>query len=137
MYSVLISIAIYESPQTQQLKKNTFIMSPFLWVRNRGLASPDSLLKVSQGCSPGVCWAAFPSGGLTKEEHTSRLIQGWQNLFSCICGIGGPNSYWPPGGGCPSVLLATCSSLTCGPLHKQSQHSRSLLQSGEFSPPIC
>lgn len=36
-------------PQTQRLKQQTFMISPFLWVRNMGSDYFSPLLRVSQG----------------------------------------------------------------------------------------
>lgn len=43
--------------------------------RSPGMAYPVSQLGVSQGYNQGIGWAAFPSGDLSREESTSRLIQ--------------------------------------------------------------
>lgn len=75
-----------------------------------GLAG--SLFRVSQGCCPGVGWAALSFGGLNGEECFKAPLVCLQNLFphdydhvftfSVIC--------WLSIGGCPLILEVAYSS---------------------------
>lgn len=109
------------------LKQHTCI-SQLLWVW-----SPDTrlglLLRVSPGCNQVVDQAVLFSGGLTKEESTSKLIHVVSRIHFLAPGwLRALVSYWLSAGGYPQVLEAAHNSLTCT-LYKDSlQHGYLLLQ---------
>lgn len=77
---LVIYCCIINQPQTER-HKSTFIISPFLWVRNLGMTQLGPLvLCVSQSCNEGVGWDGHLRTWLVRicfQAHSSGC---WQDL---------------------------------------------------------
>lgn len=71
-------------PQTQRLKRQTFMISPFLWVRNMGSAYFSPLLTVSQGDKVLAGPSVSSEARLGKDPLSSSHSCG-QNSVCCCC----------------------------------------------------
>lgn len=78
----------------------------------------DALFWVSPGYFYDICWAAFSSGGLTREEVLSTSFREAE-FISLDCVTEGSGFLLVVEWGCPQVPEATHSSLPHGPLHRK------------------
>lgn len=107
----------------RDLTQGTFINSQFLWVRV-WLTKRCPLLRVPQGCNPGVS-RVFLLGAGSSSKFTSLLAE---FSFLLLQGWDPPSSCWLSAGGLLSVSRGCHSSLPCvfltGSYTPFSQHSR-------------
>lgn len=90
------------------LKEHTFVPSPFLWARS-WLSWVPSRLQSTCHSGLGSHLEAPLGAGLLLNSHTC-----WQTHFLEVVGLRASVSCWLEAEGCPQLLEAVHSSLSCG-----------------------